>query len=80
MELAFGKKPGRADHQQQSQTSASVTRSMSEMMESDDDETILKDLGIAEMLRCRVRYFTDVALIGGKEFVGEAFPWAREQF
>jgi len=50
---------------------------MAEMVESDDDETILKDLGIAEMLRCRIRYFADGALIGGKEFVDEAFPWVR---
>ena len=32
------------------------------------------------MLRCRVRYFTDGAVIGSKEFVNEAFAGARERF
>jgi len=32
------------------------------------------------MLRCRVRYFTDGAVIGSKEFVNEAFASARDRF
>ncbi len=32
------------------------------------------------VLRCRVRYFTDGAVIGSKEFVNEAFAGARERF
>ena len=32
------------------------------------------------MLRCRVRYFTDGAVIGSREFVNEAFAGARERF
>jgi hypothetical protein len=32
------------------------------------------------MLRCRVRYFTDGAIIGSKEFVNAAFESARERF
>jgi hypothetical protein len=32
------------------------------------------------MLRCRVRYFTDGAVIGSKAFVNEAFSAARERF
>lgn len=32
------------------------------------------------MLHCRVRYFTDGAVIGSKEFVNEAFANARERF
>ena len=51
-----------------------------EMLESEDNETVLKDLGMAKMLRCRVRYFTDGAVIGSKEFVNEAFASARERF
>jgi len=35
---------------------------------------------MAKMLRCRVRYFTDGAVIGSKEFVNEAFAGARERF
>ena len=51
-----------------------------EMLESKDNGTGLKDLGIAKMLHCRVRYFTDGAVIGSKEFVNEAFTTARERF
>ena len=50
------------------------------MLESEDNSTILKDLGIAKILHCRVRYFTDGAVIGSKEFVNEAFARARERF
>jgi hypothetical protein len=32
------------------------------------------------MLRCRVRYFTDGAVIGSRGFVNEAFAGARERF
>ena len=32
------------------------------------------------MLRCRVRYLTDRAVIGSKAFVNEAFAAARERF
>jgi putative transposase len=42
--------------------------------------TALPDLKLAAMLRCRVRYFTDGAVIGSKAFVNEAFAAARERF
>jgi hypothetical protein len=32
------------------------------------------------MLRCRIRYFTDGAVIGSRVFVNEAFASARERF
>jgi putative transposase len=38
------------------------------------------ELGFGKMLRCRVRYFTDGAVIGSKAFVNEAFAAARERF
>ena len=41
---------------------------------------VLADLGMAGMLMKRVRYFTDGAVIGSKEFVNEAFAGARERF
>jgi REP element-mobilizing transposase RayT len=40
----------------------------------------LPDLNMAKMLRCRIRYFTDGAVIGSKEFVNEAFDSARDRF
>ncbi|TAG07119.1 MAG: hypothetical protein EAZ42_13165, partial [Verrucomicrobia bacterium] len=44
------------------------------------NETVLPDLGMAGMLRQRVRYFSDGAVIGSKVFVNEAFASARERF
>jgi len=35
-------------------------------------------LTMAQMLRCRVRYFTDGAVIGSKRFVNEVFEHSRE--
>ncbi len=51
-----------------------------EIPESGDSETALQDLGVAKMLRCRIRYFTDGAVIGSRVFVNEAFASARERF
>jgi REP element-mobilizing transposase RayT len=79
MGLALGKKPGRAG-KLRPQTAAAVTKNTSEMLEGEDNETVLKDLRMAKMLRCRVRYFTDGAVIGSREFVNEAFASARERF
>jgi hypothetical protein len=35
---------------------------------------------MAKMLRMRVRYFTDGAVIGSKSFVNQTFDAARERF
>jgi putative transposase len=40
----------------------------------------LGELSMAKMLKTWVRYFTDGAVIGSKEFVNEAFAAARERF
>jgi REP element-mobilizing transposase RayT len=37
-------------------------------------------VALGKMLRCRVRYFTDGAVIGSREFVDEVFLQARERF
>ena len=37
-------------------------------------------LGVLELLRCRVRYFTDGAVIGSKAFVNGVFAANRERF
>ncbi len=51
-----------------------------EALAAEDNGTVLPDLGMAAMLRHRVRYFTDGAVIGGREFVNEVFARARERF
>ena len=80
MGLALGRKPGRAEVAGKGKGLGQTTKNTAEMLESDDNETVLKDLGMAKMLRCRVRYFTDGAVIGSKEFVNAAFASARERF
>ena len=40
----------------------------------------LGEIPFGKMLRCRVRYFTDGAVVGSREFVNEAFAGARERF
>jgi putative transposase len=80
MGLALGKKAGRADVSKAEKGIGQTTKNTAELLESEDYETVLKDLGMAKMLLCRVRYFADGAVIGSREFVNEAFAGARERF
>jgi len=57
-----------------------ISKNDAEALESGDNQTILPELGMAKMLRCRVRYFTDGAVIGSRGFVDEAFRGARDRF
>jgi putative transposase len=77
MGLALGRKNGRAEVEK------GVVRpqlNTAEALESEDNGTVLPDLGMAAMLRCRVRYFTDGAVIGSRGFVNEVFAGARDRF
>ena len=80
MGLALGRKPGRAEVARAGNNPGQTIKNTAEMLASGDSQTVLKDLGIAKMLRGRVRYFTDGAVIGSKEFVNETFASARERF
>jgi REP element-mobilizing transposase RayT len=83
MGMALGRKPGKTQEFETQDTrkrQGAVTKNTAEMLESEDNETMLADLGMAGMLRKRVRYFTDGAVIGSKGFVNEAFAGARERF
>jgi len=80
MGLALGRKNSNFKTQTSSKSKASVTKNEAEMLESEDNETVLPDLRMAGMLMKRVRYFTDGAVIGSKGFVNEAFAGARERF
>ena len=44
------------------------------------EEQRLGEIPFGKMLRCRVRYFTDGAVIGSRDFVNSAFEAARERF
>jgi REP element-mobilizing transposase RayT len=76
MGMALGRKHGRAD----GRAAGYVTKNEAEMLDSENNETVLPDLGMAKMLRTRVRYFTDGAVIGSKGFVNEGFAAARDRF
>jgi|GEM_PF-3035863 len=50
--------------------------------ESESEATLKRDRGLpfAEILCCRIRYFTDGALTGSRGFVDEAFAQSRTRF
>ncbi len=77
MGLALGRKSGRAEVDR---SKVDPTLNTEEALAATENGTVLSELGMAKMLRCRVRYFTDGALIGSKEFVNEAFAGARDRF
>jgi REP element-mobilizing transposase RayT len=76
MGMALGRKKGASD----AKGRGLVTKNTAELLESPDNETALPDPGMAAMLRHRIRYFTDGAVIGGRGFVNEVFAAARERF
>jgi hypothetical protein len=77
MGLALGRKSGKALVEKRV---ARPQMNAAEALETEDNGTVLADLRLAEMLRCRVRYFTAGAVLGSKVFVNEAFAAARERF
>jgi putative transposase len=80
MGLALGRKPGRTEVSQSAKGIGQGTMNTAELLKGKDNETELKDLGAAKILYCRIRYFTDGAVIGSREFVNEAFASARDRF
>ncbi len=77
MGLALGRKAGRAEVDR---GKIKPMLNTEEALAAEKNGTVLPDLGMAAMLRCRVRYFTDGAVIGSKAFVNEVFAGARERF
>lgn len=77
MGLALGRKSGRTVV---GGVEPGAMMNTEELLSSKHNGTVLPDLGMAKMLRTRVRYFTDGAVIGSKSFVNEAFDAARERF
>ncbi|YCM44017.1 transposase [Verrucomicrobiaceae bacterium 227] len=53
-------------------------RAVAELERLSEDEA--RDLKISKVVRCRVRYFTDGAVIGSKSFVNGVFQANRERF
>ena len=83
MGMALERRPGMTQDSEIQDTRKklyAVTKNEAEALESDDNQTVLPDLSMAKMLRCRVRYFTDGAVIGSRQFVNDAFAAARGRF
>jgi REP element-mobilizing transposase RayT len=76
MGIALGKNKGKS----QAKSPGPITQNTAEMLESGDNQTALPDLQIADILLCRLRHFTDGAVIGSKAFVNQTFEAARERF
>jgi putative transposase len=66
-----------------SQDGKTVTRTLRKGISEAEAEQERKrdgEIPFGKMLCCRVRYFTDGAVLGSREFVNEAFKAARERF
>lgn len=60
-----------------------VAKTLRKGISKNDAEKVARQEGeipFGKMLRCRVRYFTDGAVIGSRAFVDEAFVKSRERF
>lgn len=77
--LALQRKSGRADLSAAGHTLKAKVKGELKTTELDNG-TVLPELGITSMLRRRIRYFSDGAVIGSKAFVNEAFHASRERF
>ena len=77
MGLALGRNSGGAEVDREKIKPGLNT---AEALAAEVNGTVLPDLGMAAMLRHRVRYFTDGAVIGSRGFVNATFASARERF
>ncbi len=80
MGMALEKNKGNAAAKTDNGKREVVTKNTAELLDSEDNQTALPDLGMAEMLLCRIRYFADGAVIGSRAFVNRAFDGARGRF
>jgi hypothetical protein len=75
LEEVMGKDPGKAAEMRNMNMAETIGH-----LEKTGRTIGLPDLTAAKILRMRVRYFTDGAVIGSKEFVNDVFAGARERF
>jgi putative transposase len=59
-------------------TSEQLAEEKQRLIEAQEKQ--MGEIPFGRMLRCRVRYFTDGAVIGSREFVNEAFEKSRSRF
>jgi REP element-mobilizing transposase RayT len=80
MGFTLERNSGRADLKKPTPKAPKTPMNTAEMLESEDNETLLPDLQIAAILLHRIRYFTDGTVIGSKAFVNQTFQAARQRF
>jgi putative transposase len=81
MGMALERKPSSATVVVRSEAVEKRLSAKTQEFETQDArQEVLPELRMGEILSCRVRYFTDGAVIDSKEFVNEAFSKARERF
>lgn len=61
-------------------TETQRTRKGMNAAETERENGLEGEISIGKMLHCRIRYFTDGAVIGSRSFVNDAFTSARERF
>ena len=79
MGLALQRKSGHADLTADEHTLKAKIKGGQDTT-AQDNGTVLPELDMAAMLRHRIRYFSDGAVIGSKSFVNAAFSASRERF
>lgn len=74
------KELGREEISQSAKGLGQTTQNKAEFLKSDRNKKTPPDLGTARRLQCRIRCFTDGAVICGKKFLTEAFAKTRVKF
>jgi len=75
-----GEERGNSQTKQQVVVRKGMARGKAEAELARLSEEKARDLKISKVIRCRVRYFTDGAVIGSKSFVDGVFEASRDQF
>ena len=78
--MALERKSGRSTAGDSTNATEGKNQNEAETLESGETGHVLKELSVAKILSHRVRYFTDGAVIGSREFVNHAFAASRERF
>ena len=78
--MALERKSGRSTAGDSTNATEGKNQNEAETLENGETGHVLKELSVAKFLSHRVRYFTDGAVIGSREFVNHAFATSRERF
>ena len=80
LSMALERKSGKSTAGDSTTATEGKNQNEAEALESGETGHVLKELSVATILSHRVRYFTDGAVIGSREFVNHAFAASRDRF